>query len=142
MGCTTNCIICITAVIVDQETDANIAYQSARICWLQPAIALLVAFAILVAVILAYNSVVFLVVIVSIYWLFKAGEKVCSEMNKGNSVVSVIWRHFKVFAGTSSLLSLSWSTAVLRILENFRWLWYLFMVSVTLQAILLLLYLY
>ena len=80
--------------------------------------------------------------IVSIYWLFKAEEKVCSEMNKGNSVVSVIWRHFKVFAETSSLLSLSWSTAVLRILENFRWLWYLFMVSVTLQAILLLLYLY
>ena len=130
-------VICIIAVIVDQKTDVNITYQSARICWLQPAIALLVAFAIPVAVILAYNLVVFLVVSVSIYRSSKAGARARSEMNKGNSAISVIWRRFKVFAGTSSLLSLSWITAFLGALENLDWLWYLFAANVILQAILL-----
>ena len=130
-------ITCLIAVILDQHSNVNIDYASDRICWLQPGMALLVAFGVPVAVILVYNLLAFIALSVSIYRASKTESMARSEMIEKQKTLSRIRHQFKIFLGVFSLLSLSWIPAFLGAINELEWLWYMFMVATILQGILL-----
>jgi hypothetical protein len=130
-------IICVIAVILDQHSTVDIDYAGDRICWLQPVMAVVIAFAVPLALCLFYSLLLFIILGVSFCRESKAGAMAKRETLDKHKTLSRIQQQIKIFLGAFCLLSLSWILAFLAAISGIEWLWYVFMVVTILQGIFL-----
>ena len=130
-------VVCVVCLALQYGTTVNITYSSERLCWIQPDLAILVAFGIPVAVVLVFNFSCFVVLSFVVRKQLKRAARLTELLEKA-SALKKIQKQIRIFLGTFALLGLTFILAYVAVLTDDEWLWYCFTVANLFQAITLL----
>ena len=130
-------VVCVVCLALQYVTTVNITYSSDRLCWIQPDLAVLVAFGIPVAVVLVFNFSCFVVLSFVVRKQLKQAARL-TELVAKSSALAKIQKQIRIFLGTFALLGLTFILAYVAVLTDEEWLWYCFTVANLFQAVTLL----